>query len=161
MPTPTYDLIASTTLATASPSVVFGSLPQGYRDLIFVLRSVTETAVDNRLRFNGDTGSNYHHVVMSARTAPESATFAATSFAVTYYSSSSSAGNSNTIIQIMDYSATDKHKTLLVRSNRSNDGVDAYAARWGNTAAVTSIEFNNSGVNFSAGTTINLYGIAG
>lgn len=69
-------------------------------------------------------------------------------------------------INIMDYSATDKHKTTLIRNGKqggSNDGVEAIAGRWANTAAITSLEIfsiTGGGITFSAGSTFALYGIA-
>jgi hypothetical protein len=73
----------------------------------------------------------------------------------------SPSGNDMNLIQIMDYSANDKHKTVLIRQSEANLGnVTATAARWANTAAVTSITFLLVGGNLQAGTTISLYGIA-
>jgi len=65
------------------------------------------------------------------------------------------------ISQLLDYSATDKHKTLINRLNSTNGGsstenVEQQAARWANTAAVTSIEIFG---NFASGATFNLYGV--
>jgi hypothetical protein len=71
---------------------------------------------------------------------------------------SSSAG----IINIMDYSATDKHKTVL--SNRAVADASGYtvgmqAGRWANTAAITTIYIaDQSGYNFDAGSTFSLWG---
>jgi hypothetical protein len=67
---------------------------------------------------------------------------------------------SNNITQIMDYSATDKHKTLLSRKNTSSVVVNAQAGRWANTAAITSIVCTvDSGATFSSGSTFSLYGV--
>jgi hypothetical protein len=81
---------------------------------------------------------------------------------ISYYGSgSTTAGNHVGIVQIMDYSATDKHKTSLARSNRADSGVDASAIRWANTAAINSITLlQTNGRTLEAGATIALYGIA-
>jgi hypothetical protein len=61
----------------------------------------------------------------------------------------------------MDYAATDKHKTVLTRNNVSGTGVEAQAARWANTAAITSVTvITSSGAGFATGTVISLYGVA-
>jgi hypothetical protein len=67
-----------------------------------------------------------------------------------------------TTTQIMDYSATDKHKTLLVRWDtlRSGSVVLAQANRWANTAAITSVTVLQDSGTISAGSRIDLYGIA-
>jgi hypothetical protein len=62
----------------------------------------------------------------------------------------------------MDYSATDKHKTGLIRDNGqqgSDLAVRAYAARWANTAAITSIQYFTTAGNLNTGFTLSLYGV--
>jgi len=71
-----------------------------------------------------------------------------------------SSTRSNAIAQIMDYSATDKHKTILTRTNEP-DEVWATACRWANTAAVTSVSFRYESTSLASGTTVSLYGILG
>jgi hypothetical protein len=73
---------------------------------------------------------------------------------------SSTTSHSVVIANLMDYSATDKHKTAIVRSGNNTEGVEATASRWANTAAVTSWQiFVNVG-GFASGFTFSLYGIA-
>ena len=58
----------------------------------------------------------------------------------------------------MDYSATDKHKTTLVRNDQS--GVTGmWAGRWANTAAINRLDIIGANGTFPIGTTLNLYGI--
>jgi hypothetical protein len=62
------------------------------------------------------------------------------------------------ILQIMDYSATDKHKSALTRTTHTSQSVvEALASRWANTAAITSLAV--SGGTFNVGSTFALYGI--
>jgi len=156
MPTPTYDLIASTTLATASPSVVFGSLPQGYRDLIFVFKGAQNASSTSYLmRFNSDSASNYSYVLMSGSgsgTTAASGTFTGVAPGVI------GTGQVNIVYQVMDYSATDKHKTVLTRTDDPGTQTVAWASRWANTAAITSVAIV-SGNQFIAGTTVSMYGV--
>jgi hypothetical protein len=61
----------------------------------------------------------------------------------------------------MDYTASDKHKTVLARNNVPGTGVEAQAARWANNNAITSITvITSSGAGFATGTVISIYGIA-
>jgi hypothetical protein len=62
------------------------------------------------------------------------------------------------IFQIMDYSATDKHKTTLGRVNRSNGIALAGASRWASNTAVSSLVVTLSANSFSIGSTFSLYG---
>ena len=63
------------------------------------------------------------------------------------------------IVQIMDYSATDKHKTLLFRGGGPATGVGASATRWSNTAAITSIKLINTAGTLDTGFTLTLYAV--
>ena len=157
MPTPTYDLIASTTLADATSSVVFGSLPQTYRDLILVSRNSMTAAVSCFIRFNNDTGSNYTGVRIF--NSGGGSTAASDNFAPAEigFNTTTNTGISN----IMDYSATDKHKTYLTRWGNA-DGtayVQSYATRWANTAAITTINITPTSNSIAAGSTFSLYGV--
>jgi hypothetical protein len=62
-------------------------------------------------------------------------------------------------INIMDYSATDKTKTIISRADQAGNGTEAFANRWGNTAAVTSVQILTSTGNWAIGSTFTLYGM--
>jgi len=159
--------LATVTLGASASSVTFSSIPATYRDLILVYqyaRASGETSLN--VRFNGDTGSNYSFVNMIG-----SSFSGATSTSNTFTGivpEQGNQGNPNTDVgrgiwhyQIMDYSATDKHKTVLHRHNSVNAAANwttAQATRWANTAAITSISFTTS-VDMSAGSNFSLYGV--
>ena len=163
MPTPTYDLIASNVLGTATATVTFSSIPATYRDLILVTTPISASGTQYpTFRINGDTGSNYSWVVMSGTgSAAQSFTSSGTSANSTQNAGVGTSAGFIGIYQFLDYSATDKHKTILYRSNNPNigAGTDAFAARWANTAAINSIAFTAS-ANYAIGSTFYLYGIA-
>ena len=167
MPTPTYVPLATLTLSSADGSITFSSIPATYRDLI-LLHSVKHTFAgsisvrDTGVRFNGDTGSNYSEVLMygtGSSTASNSATRSSIQLVYGMASSNFQLG----VMQIMDYSATDKHKSVLYRTGAGNDdnyGTFAGAFRWANTAAVTSLSITPSGsYEVIAGSTFSLYGV--
>jgi hypothetical protein len=158
MPTPTYTPLANITLGANAASVTFSSINQTYRDLIIVADAKT-VATGGRnffVRFNNDTGSNYSNVNMfgNGSTASSSAS-TGTGAGLSIID----ANNGNNIIQIFDYSATDKHKTVLSRGNVAAIAVDARASRWANTAAITTITCLPDSNNWVSGSSFALYGI--
>jgi hypothetical protein len=152
-----YTVLGNTTLATASSSVTFSSIPSGYKDLVLVL-SVATTSGTTRadIQFNNDTGSNYSYVYMRGDGSASSS--AATGETKTYAGLVLNGGQGVFVSEIMDYSATNKHKTMLTRSNPSNYGVWAFANRWANTSAINQIELL-SGATYPAGSTFRLLGV--
>jgi hypothetical protein len=164
MPTPTYTPLANVTLASSTASVVMSNIPATYRDLILVFNGgANPNNQDLTYRFNGDTGSNYTSVVMSGNgSATISSTFSDTSMRLHYYAILSNDLNGTAVASVMDYSATDKHKTVIARTNKTTggsfQGADAGAGRWANTAAITSVTFMVP-TNFTVGSTFSLYGV--
>ncbi len=160
MPTATYIALANVTTSSAVSSVTFSSIPATYRDLVVVcnfiptLNPVTDSFY---IEFNGDTGSNYSYVRMTGNgSAAASATGSGASITgnaigvMTYQ-------QGNALVNIQDYSATDKHKTWLSRANFG--WTSAFAGRWANTNAITSVKILVSGTTFQSGATFALYGI--
>ena len=165
MPTPTYDLIASNVLSSATSSVTFSSIPATYRDLVLVARPLAPASsyFVMGLRFNGDTGSNYNRVSMagSGSAASSSSQVNETNAPLGYLVAVFPGFNNVTIAQIMDYSATDKHKTVLTRANTPEDYVEALATRWASTSAIDSVTVmrREGSADFPSGSTFYLYGI--
>jgi hypothetical protein len=159
--TATYTPLANVTLGAAASSVTFGSIPATYRDLICVVVAQGSTTLQGRVRLNSDTGSNYNYVRMSG--SGSSATSAtASSQSSGFLSAIAQATTTGALqmnINIMDYSATDKHTTILSRADQSANGTEAFVNRWANTAAVTSVQILTSTGNWAAGSTFALYGV--
>jgi hypothetical protein len=157
--TPTYDLIASNVLTSPAASVTFSSIPATYRDLVVVINGDSgNIAPDLLLEFNGDTtNANYSYVYMQGSGSATFSLSGSTRYVNTLF-------ESNLVIsQIMDYSATNKHKTTITRSNSPEDtswGVGATASRWANTSAINSVRVISDGANFTAGYTFYIYGIS-
>ena len=156
MATPKYTALAEITLSSTDSSVTFSSIPSGYRDLILVIGGNATGNENAELRFNGDSGSNYSNVRALGSTTIVSDSATATS---TQRAARIGSGQSTVIMQIMDYSATDKHKTVLARSMQSTDAVHMGAARWANTSAITSVEVFVSANAYAIGSTFCLYGV--
>lgn len=156
MPTSTYVALATVTLESAANSVTFASIPSTYRDLIVVAeRKVTSGANSEKFYLNADTNnSNYTRVAM----------YGTGSSALSYSGTNSSTVGLTTtsgliIYQLMDASATDKHKTFLYREDKASVQTLAGAHRWASTSAVTSIEVEAESNTYAIGSTFSLYGI--
>jgi hypothetical protein len=162
MPTMTYTPLATVTLASAAATVTLTNIPATYRDLILVINGGYSTGSGNFLiALNSDTtNANYSMVAMFANGGGGSAVGSGNGTRyLNYYGFPSADLNTVIVTQIMDYSATDKHKTFLTRSNNAGNGTTALANRWANTAAVTSVQVIGESQNIRAGSTISLYGV--
>lgn len=162
MPTPTYTALAEVTLGGTDSEVVFSSIPATFRDLVVVVNSrASTTGVEGQLRLNGDTGNSYSWVRMTGN----GSTTASTSGTLTHMPLADAVKATTTqacliLVQLIDYSATDKHKSILVRNNSADTAVEAFAGRWANTGAVTSVTIKTNTGSWAAGGTFALYGIA-
>ena len=155
MPTPTYTPLANVTLGSTTLSVTFSSIPATYRDLILITNGKATAGDDYFILFNGDTaGSNYSKVLMVGNGSSAASFASISSNAAAIYET-----DGVWIHQIMDYSATDKHKTCLVRSNTAGTNVIAGTTRWANTAAITSVIVKPGSANLVSGSTFSLYGV--
>jgi len=166
MATPTYTPLATITLSSAESSVTFSSIPQTYRDLIVSVAGTGTANAAYYLRVNGDSGSNYNTVGMKARSSgPESYADATQAQVYVVGNGWGTGGWFNSQIQLLDYSATDKHKSMLIRNGNYDNSyasptVVGVAARWANNSAISSIYFSTNTSTFAVGTTFSLFGIA-
>tara|TARA_R110000764_G_scaffold223029_1_gene311821 strand:+ start:219 stop:710 length:492 start_codon:yes stop_codon:yes gene_type:complete len=158
MATSTYTLIDSVTLASSAASVTFSGISAtGKGDLVVVINSLADAGTTNfTMRFNGAT-TGYTSV-----TAYGDGTTAAS------YSSSSNLdlmafGGATTApslvtATVLDYSATNKHKSVLSRGDRGDKQASMSAGRWADTAAVTSLTVRTTTANnYAIGSTFHLY----
>lgn len=167
MATPAWVPLATTTLSSSASSVTFGSIPASYRDLVLIgnARTTTTNARGYEIcgfQFNSDTGSNYSRVRMrfnGSTYASDSGTGGNLEFEGIIDQSTASGTFNMVKLQVLDYSATDKHKSVLYGGNNQSGQTGSYAGRWANTAAVTSIKFFTiQGGTFDAGSTFSLWG---
>ena len=156
MPTPTYIPLATFTASGGETAVTFSSIPATYRDLILVLGSFQLPAATNIwCRANGDGSSSYSYVyAFSTSSAASSST---NGFLIGGLAQGASM---NTIItQFMDYSATDKNKSMLSRSTDDLQAVTMIAGRWPQNTAINSLTVRVVANSFGAGSTFSLYGV--
>ena len=160
-----YVPLATKTLTVGTAQEVnFTSISQAYRDLICVINVLSSAGTGGVTsnQINADAGSNYSLVYMSGSgSAASSSTATGTTYNAGIDISTTSPANG--IFQFMDYSATDKHKTILIRSNQtaSDAGftMGARAVRWASTAAITQFRIR-ANTTFAIGSTFTLYGVS-
>jgi len=147
--------LANLTLTGSQTTITFSNIPATFRDLRLVVNA-GGISDDILIQFNGDGGSNYSRVYMFGQSSGAVSGTGGTTFISAGYIGS---GLTPFTFDVMDYSATNKHKSTLSRSS-DTAVVGAVAGRWASTSAVTSMTVYRAGVNvFSAGSTLSLYAI--
>lgn len=154
MATPTYTALGTVTLSSSAASVTFSSIPQNYRDLVLVINGKGSIDENPTYTINGST-TGFSWVRMSGNG----------STTVSDSNTNNTIGRMGTaetliIAQFLDYSATDKHKTFLIRNNYPAGDIRGIAARWASTSGITSIAMGiRLSGSYLTGTTFSLYGI--
>jgi hypothetical protein len=151
-----YTALANVTLGSTASTVTFSSIGQGFRDLVLVaMIYTTGGGASVSFTFNSDTTSaNYPRVFMFGT----GSTTGSGSISDRNAGAGETTGVQHTL-NIMDYSATDKHKTTLIRYDNAAGITLAQALRWANTSAITSLQLGTSST-FAAGTSLALYGVS-
>ena len=113
-----------------------------------------------RLRFNGDTASNYSWTIVNGNgTSASSARNSSVTSALIGWSNGGTTPSTH-ITQIMNYSNATTFKTIIGRSSNAPERVAGLVNLWRSTAAVTSITiFDEGGYNWQTGSTFSLYAI--
>jgi len=160
----TYEPIATTTLGSATATVTFSSIPGTYTDLRLIAKvKETSTAGDSRMRFNGDTGTNYNGTrVLRSYSTAVTGTINTTNGLWITQNSLNSLSWAMIEIDINSYSSSIAYKTIFAtNSNASYDNQipQVFNFTWRNTAVVTSLDFFNTSTPYVIGSTFTLYGI--
>ena len=153
MATQAMTALATVTLTGSDSEVVFASIPQDYRDLRLVFVAAGSGDENLTPKING-SASNFNWVQITS--APNSGS--GTNNSIGRVSTSQTLG----MLEFLDYSATDKHKTFFVRTNVTGSEVRQLAARWAQTTAITTVSVSiRTGHSFNSGGHFALYGIKG
>ena len=160
----TYTPIATRTLSAATASVTFSSIPGTYTDLVLVAMPIKiSSGGDMLLQVNSSTsGTLYSFTTLMGAGGGLTASTRVTglNYVYTDYYSGLSTAPTAHIINFMNYSNTTTFKTMLMRANNAELGVDAIAGLWRSTDAINAINvFPTGGFNFEVGSTFTLYGI--
>jgi hypothetical protein len=164
-------LISSQVLTGTAASVTFSAIPGTFKDLILkVSTRISVGAIDwpMSLRFNGDTATNYSNTNLYW-SGPSSARFSNQTSATRVLGSTGNTATANTFgnieIYIPSYTASQNKPLGSFGAPETNgttfdDGTQAYAGLWRNTAAITSILISQDGSGFVSGSSFYLYGLA-
>ena len=157
----TYEPLYSTTLGSTSTSITFNSF-SGYTDLVLVcsVKNTTASWPSPRLQFNTDTGSNSFYsntFIQGDGTSPSSGR--ASNDDGIALGNVDNANFSTVIVNIMNYSNTTTHKTVVSRIGSGSSNVQAYVGMWRRTGAITDITIIPQVYSFAIGSTFTLYGI--
>ena len=170
-----YESIATVTVgAGGSSSITFSSIPSTYKHLQIRLIGRTAVASVNggvRIAINSDaTAANYRsHYLQGSGSAASAGTSAGSTSGIQdmAYILGNSAGASSfgvAVIDILDYTDTNKYKTVRSLSGGDNNGsgyVSFASGLWLSTSAVTSLVLEGNGSNFNQYSSFALYGVKG
>jgi hypothetical protein len=156
--------LATITLTSAQSSVVFSNIPtNGFKDLHLVCKLGVSSANGGGFIFNNDTTSgNYSWVQMlgsGSSTLSNSGALANNSMAISPNYNLPTSLSLNFTMDIMDYSATDRHKTMIWRADDAAQNTLAIVGRWASTNAITKIDLSANVTTWLAGSTFSLYGV--
>jgi hypothetical protein len=168
--TGSYDSIATVTVGSGGQSTIsFSSIPSTYKHL-----QLRVTANDNGggggnmfMQMNSDTGNNYAwHYLQGTGSNPVGAGSATTTSSfILGKSGYTPQGNGVSVIDILDYSNTNKYKTTRVLNGtefNTTSGVMFFSSGlWQNTASVSSFTITTTGGSFTQYSSFALYGIKG
>jgi hypothetical protein len=165
----TYEPIATQTLASATTTITFSSIPSTYTDLILISSIIGDSgSIDAVMRFNGDSGTNYSETRLFGDGAAVYAnrSTARNGIDVNYGGNISIAAPITSTISIMNYANTTTYKAVLMRSadvGGTYQATNMLAGLWRGstgsaTQAITSVSVVGSG-NMKIGSMFTLYGI--
>jgi hypothetical protein len=173
-----YDSLATVTVPSGGlASVTFAGIPSGYKHL--QIRGITRSAfagtqTDLRVRFNGDSGTNYNwHWLWGDGTSAGANAGAASQTYGRIVRNGSPAANSAAnvfgafVTDILDYANTSKNKTIRSingynenSTNTNNQQIGLVSSLWQGTSAITQIEItDDSSANIVQYSSFALYGV--
>lgn len=159
MPSNAWTPLANLTLSnSSSSSITFSSIDQSYKDLYFVYNGETANSGSEDIGFTYNGGANNAGDLFGVIARGNGTTASSYVYNFGRFMSIGSGVRSIVTANIMDYSATDKHKTNLIRFN-SSSWVAMGVHRWASTNAITSVTFSIGTGTFASGSTFALYGV--
>jgi hypothetical protein len=165
-----FESIATVTVGSGgSSSVTLSSIPSTYTHLQIRYLSRSTNASDSTtfMQINSDTGNNYStHMLFGNGATAGSQGQSNVSFIElprTAYGATGSNIFGNGVIDILDYSDTNKYKTVRVLGGcdqNGSGGIGFVSGSFRSTSAITAVNFfATGGANMAQYTTFALYGI--
>jgi len=155
----TYEPIATQTLGSAAASVIFGSIPQTYTDLVLIVNTQTSSNVNVFMRFNEDTSSNYSDTRLVGNGSAASSGRLTSQTSAIIISGDPSLNFSTYKVDIFNYTNATTFKTFLIRSNTADRAASLVGLWRATPAAISTINIRVDTGTFNTGSTFTLYGI--
>lgn len=163
--------IATTVVgSTAVNSITFNDIPQGYKHLQIRLLAFGTSGANVNLTINSDSGTNYSYHRLAGNGSAASADNV-TSFTSAFLTDATFNGLEPTtypnvsIIDILDYSNSNKNKTIRLLTGIDKNGVGGsvqlISNAWYSTSSIVSLKLFGNGGNFNQYSRFSLYGIKG
>lgn len=169
-----YESIATVSVgAGGQTTLTFSSIPQTFKHL--QIRSIARSNTGGGgsdtqavMRFNSDSGANYTYHILSGSgsAAAASGGISQTNATAGFVAGSAATANcfSVAVCDILDYTNTNKFKTVRLAGgddfNNTNSNVYFWSNVWRSTSAITQIDITNGG-NYAQYSHFALYGIKG
>jgi hypothetical protein len=159
-----YDSLASITVgATAQASITFSNIPQTYTHLeLRCLSKNTAAGGDSYIRINSNTQANYRHQFYGDGSSATGSSASGEAYILFTAGSGGTSTFGADIISILDYTNTNKNKTVCTLSGRDLNGsgvVGINSALFTITAAVSDITLTSAGTSFATNSSFALYGV--
>ena len=165
-----YDSLATVVVPSGGlSSITFAGIPSGYKHLqLRVLARGTVAATDQEqyITFNG-TSTNYYsaHILYGTGSSALSTVSSYTTVNLVprlIAASSTASAFTSYVTDILDYSNTNKNKTIRSVGGFDANGsgeIDSMSGLWMNTAAINSINIRPSTANYAEFSSFALYGV--
>ena len=167
---PSYESIA-TQVGTGSATITFSSIPSTYKHLQIRAQAPVGNYITGKLQFNSDTGSNYsRHTLLGNGGGSVQATSSGASQTYISLGADNGYGRSSyaytMVIDILDYSNTNKYKTMRMLAGFDTSATDGgevclESGLWMSTSAINTITFGTTSGSYSTAAKFALYGIKG
>lgn len=160
-----FESISTTTVSSPVSSVTFSSIPQTYTHLQIRAFCANTTGFDAYALVTLNSTASYTHYLLGINNAPFAGSNTSSIFGPVGYGSSGSLLNrfGSNIIDILDYTNTNKFKTVRtfggVEGNALGSLVSLNSGYAATTSAITTITITSQGTNFAQYSSFALYGI--
>lgn len=165
-----YQSISTATGTGSSGVITFSSIPNTFQHL--QIRGFTKSTGGGsnwKVQFNSDTGSNYANHYLESNGSAVSAGAEINQTGMNFYAATATSTATSVyaamVMDILDYTSTNKNKTVRTLSGVDTNGGgnnDVNSGLWFATpAAITSITITLNSGSFTTDSKIALYGIKG
>jgi hypothetical protein len=160
-----FESITSTTVGAGNATeIIFSSIPQTFTHL--QIRGIARNSVTSgnvRIQLNSDSAANYsyHQIYADGASAYSFSGVSASYLEVGNMPSNASIFSSH-IIDILDYTNTNKFKTTRTLHGYDLNGsglIQYFSGNWRSTSAITTIRLYGSNDSFAQYSSFGLYGV--